>query len=225
MTSCFTGVQAGSTGDDTVATATPVQVTVTPPTTTSNAAGSQPGWLGGKQAEGIVADLHGKYYTPAVNQMLFTTSMAAVVTLPTTLATLASKWCLVNPAGSGRNLEILRFDYFIGSATEVVNVIGLTKSTTVAAALGTLTAGVINNCYLGGTASVATFYTAATHADTPVWYKALFGVNATAVGLFQNYYVADGAIIVPPGYCIDMVTSVATQANSWVDAVWAEVPL
>lgn len=225
MTSSYTGVQAGSTGDDDMSSATPVQVTVTPPTTTSNASGSQPGWLGGKQAEGIVADLHGKYYTATVNQMTFTTSTASAATIPTTLATLASKWCLLNPAGSGRNLEILRFDYMLASATEVVNVIGITKSTQTAAGLGTLTAGIINNCYLGGTASVATYYTAATHADTPVWYKSLLGVDATAVGFFTHTYIVDGAIIVPPGFCIDVVASTGAQANSWVDAVWIEVPL
>ena len=203
----------------------PNQVTVIAPTTTSNPSGSQPFWLGGKQGEGVVTDLHGKYYENAVNGNVFTTSTAAVATLPTTLSSLASKWCLLNPAGSGKNLELIRFDFFIGNATEVVNVIGITKSTSVAAALGTLTAGTINNAYLGGTASVATYYTAATHTDTPVWYKALFAVNATAVGSFQNYYMVDGAIIVPPGFCIDVVTSVATQANAWVDAMWVEVPL
>lgn len=204
---------------------TPVQVTVTAPTTTSNASGSQPFWLGGKQAEGIVAELHGKYYTAAVNGNVFTTSTAAAATIPATLTTLASKWCLLNPAGSGRNLELIRFDYFVASATEVVNVIGITKSTQTAAGLTSLTAGVINNGLLGGATSVATYYTAATHADTPVWYKSLIGINATAVGIPNNYYIVDGAIIVPPGFCIDVVVSTGAQANSWVDAMWVEVPL
>lgn len=181
----------------------------------------------GKQQDAYVSELHGKYYSAAYAGNVFTTSVpaAGTLTIPTTLATLASKFCILNPAGSGKNLELIRFDYFINSATEVVNVIGLTKSQQAVALLGTLTAGVINNVTFGGLASVANFYVAATHTDTPVWFKSLIGVNATAVGLFANSYIFDGSVIIPPGYCIDVVASAGAQANSLCDMMWAEWPI
>ena len=191
-------------------------------------ANSYPVQAGGRQQDAYVSEIHGKYYAGAYGGNMFTTSVpaAGTLTIPTTLATLASKFCLVNPPGSGKNLELVRFDYFINSATEVVNVIGITKSTTAAAALATLTTGVINNTNLNsGLTSVAIFYTAATHTDTPVWYKSLIGVNATAVGLFQNSYMFDGTVVIPPGMMIDVVASAGAQANSLCDMMWLEWPI
>lgn len=191
--------------------------------------GSNPFISQGKAQEMLVAEIRGKYYTAAYRGNCFKTSVpaAATLTIPTTLATLASKWCLVNPAGSVKNLALIRVDYFVNSATEVVNVIGITKSTGTAAALTTTTAGVINNTNIGGAnalASQAQFFTAATHADTPVWFASLFGINATAVGLFVNSYIFDDYLQIAPNNMIDMVASVGAQANSLADAVWAEWP-
>jgi len=182
----------------------------------------------GVRGEVLGNSVYGQYGVAGINGNVFTTSVpaSASLTLPTTLATLASKFCLLNPQSSGKIYELIRLDLFINSATEVVNTIGLTKSTQTAAGLGTLTAGVINNLNVnGGINSTATFYVAATHADTPVWYKSLLGVNATAVGFFQNTYYFNGTVWLPPGNCIDLVTSVATQANAIPDLVWAEWPL
>jgi hypothetical protein len=182
----------------------------------------------GVRGEVLGNSVYGQYGVAGLNGNVFTTSVpaAATLTLPTTLATLASKFCLVNPQSSGKIYELIRLDYFINSATEVVNTIGLTKSNITTAGLTSLTAGVINNCNVnGGLNTTATFYVAATHADTPVWYKSLIGVNATAVGLFQGTYNFNGTVWLPPGNCIDLVTSVATQANSIPDLVWAEWPL
>lgn len=182
----------------------------------------------GRQGDQLVSEWLPRLGTATYRGTLFKTSVpaASTLTIPTTLATLASKFCLVNPAGSGKNLVLARFDYFVNSATEVVNVIGITKSTLTTAGLGTLTAGVINNCNINaGLASVAVFYTAATHTDTPVWFMSLIGINATAVGLFQNSYVFDGSIILPPGNCVDVVASAGAQANSLCDMTWLEVPI
>ena len=181
-----------------------------------------------RQGAQQVSETHGRYYNMSYGGNLFTTSVpaASTLTIPTTLATLASKFCLLNPASSGVNLELVRLDYFINSATEVVNVIGLTKSNQTTAGLGTLTAGVINNLNVnGGRTSQATFYVAATHTDTPVWYMSLFGVGATAVGKFYDSYVFDGSVILPPGNCIDLVASIGAQANSIPQLIWAEWPI
>jgi hypothetical protein len=179
---------------------------------------------GGKQ----VSETHGRFYNMSYGGNLFTTSVpaASTLTIPTTLATLASKFCILNPAGSGVNLEFIRFDAFVNSATLVANVWGLTKSTSAAAALATLTTGVINNLNVnGGRSAQAIFYVAATHTDTPVWYYTLGAINATTGAGTTLSYNFDGSLILPPGNCIDLVTSAATQANSIPQMIWAEWPI
>ena len=203
-------------------------VTAYPISTNSSLGATQFGDQYDRQGGKQVSHNHGNYYNIARGGNCFTTSVpaASTLTIPTTLATLASKFCLVNPASSNVVLELIRFDYFINSATEVVNTIGLTKSTTTAAAIGTLTPGVINNLNVNaGLSSQANFYVAATHADTPVWYMSLIGVNATAVGLFQSSYIFDGSVIIPPGNMVDVVAGVGAQASSLPQMIWAEWPV
>lgn len=185
------------------------------------------------QGDKQVSEVHGRFYTAARGGNMYSTYTAAAVTLPVVASTLASKWVLVNPVGSGKNMELLWCDAFVNSATQVVGVVCITKPVTVAAAgLGTLTQGTIASTVLNaGTTvattnngSVATYYTAATHTDTPVVYKGLFNIEATAIGLFSNRYFFDGGFILPPGTVIDLVTT-AAQANFWADMVWAEWPV
>ena len=59
------------------------QVRVQAPTAISGTDGSVYDQLGGKQAEGIVTDLHGKYYTQAVRGNVFMVStIAAGLAIP-----------------------------------------------------------------------------------------------------------------------------------------------
>lgn len=180
----------------------------------------------GKQGELLASNIHSSYYVAAQAGCAFTTSVpaSATLTIPTTLATLASKFCIVNPAGSGKVMEMFWLDYFVASATEVVNVLGFTKSTLTTAVLATLTAGVINNTSIGNPnniSPVGIFYNAATHADTPVWFKSIMSINATAVGKFYDRAYLDGFLLYP-GNCIDLVASTGAQANSIPDLVWGE---
>ena len=175
-----------------------------------------------------VSETHGRFWNMSYGGNLFTTSVpaAGTLTIPTTLATLASKFCLLNPTGSGVNMELLRFDAFVNSATLVANIWGLTKSNQTTAGLGTLTAGVINNLNVnGGRTSQATFYVAATHTDTPVWYYSLGALNATSGTTSALSYNFDGSLILPPGNCIDLVTSAGAQANTLAQLIWAEWPV
>lgn len=183
---------------------------------------------GHKQGELVTVRSKGTYAKALYDGNVFTTSLQAVLTIPQTLTTLASKFCLVNPASSNKYLEFIRADYFLNSATEVANDIAMTKGLAASANLTALTAGTINNCMAGGPNALGTqalFYTAATHADTPAYYRFLGSINATAVGKFYDSYLFDGSDGLYPGYYTDIVVTLGAQANSLVQLVWAEWPI
>lgn len=196
---------------------------------TALAPGSQPASLAvGPSAELIVSDLHGAWYEIAKAGFVFMAAVTAAATLPVNAATLASVFCIINPTGSGKNLELIDADFASVNATEVVNAIQLVYQTTPGGVTGlsSLTAGTIHSGIIGATAnSVATFYTAATHTGTPTVYQTLWDVTATAAGISNTHYNFNGSLIVPPGTIIDLATSTGALTN-WVGNVrWAEWPI
>ena len=181
-----------------------------------------------RQGAQQVSESHGRFYNMAYGGNLFTTSVpGAGVNIPTTLTTLASKFCLLNPYGSGVNMELIRADLNMAAATPVVGTHGFTKSNQTTAGLGTLTSGVINNMNVnGGRTSQINFYTAATHADTPVWFYSMFSCSvASAIATPNFMHMFDGSIIIPPGNCIDWVMSTTGISAVVPQVVWAEWPI
>src|SRR3990167_8086524 len=81
---------------------------------------------GFKEGGQIVGELHGRWYEAALRGNLFMAyTVIAGVALPVAAATLNSKFTLHNPAGSGKNIELVTFTMGVDSATTVVNGIGL----------------------------------------------------------------------------------------------------
>jgi|SRR5580658_5873326 hypothetical protein len=191
-------------------------------------AGQNPVESQGGYGEQIVSELHGKWYTATRGGLVFTAAATAAITLPITSAALVSKFCLINPLGSGKVMELIDADFASVSATEVVNAIQLVYQTTPGGVTGlaSTTAGTILSSMLGSSApastSVATYYVAATHTGTPVVYGSLWDVSATAAGISSTHYEFDGKILVYPGCIIDLATSTAGLTN-WVGQLrWAE---
>ena len=91
------------------------------------------------------------YYEACLRGNLFMAyTVIAGVALPVAAATLNSKFTLHNPAGSGKNIELITFTMGIDSATTVVNGIGLMiqRTTTGSGGAPTLTTA-CNNFALG----------------------------------------------------------------------------
>jgi len=195
----------------------------------STADGQNPIGLMGRSGELIDTKLHGDYYTANYRGRIFiATTVVAGVTLPVQAASLASKFCIVNPVSSSVNLELIDFDWGVQSATEVVNAIQLYYQTGAAAitGLGSLTAGtILPGTISGGGNPSAIYYTAATHTGTPAPYKQLGMINATANGIPVSHYDFNGKVIVPPGGIIDVAASVGAQANFVCSLTWAEWPI
>src|SRR5947207_3285507 len=85
------------------------QVLVQAPSATSNASGTLAIQLGGRQADGIVSELHGKYYTQNVNgNLYFGANAAAGAAFSIFSNTTFVGLILWNPQGSGKNLSIVK---------------------------------------------------------------------------------------------------------------------
>lgn len=196
--------------------------------TTQLPAGSTPTQSAGGYGEELVAELHGKWYTAARGGLVFIAAATAAITLPLTSAALVSKFCLINPLGSGKVMELIDADFASVSATEVVNAIQLVFQTTPGGVTGLsgLTAGSILSSMLGSSApastSIGTYYTAAVHTGTPTVYQTVWDVSATAVGVSSTHYEFDGKVLLYPGCIVDLVASTAALTNFVGQLRWAE---
>lgn len=200
------------------------------PATLQNSDNSQPILSVGRNGDALVSEVHGKYYAAAARGNLFVmSSLIAGVALPVNAATLVSKFTLYNPAGSGKNLELIEFTAGITSATEVVDGILLGWQTGVAAAgvPGTLTSAPTKaSTLLGqGLTSIANAYTAATLTNGAVLPEYPLGMafDATAAGRSGNFvYQFDGKIIVPPDTLVTFMTNIVAETALTCGLTWAE---
>ena len=186
--------------------------------------------IAGKAGEAVVTELHGKYFTENYRGNVFGFSVAAV-TLPVNAATLASKFGVYNPPGSGKVLELVRCDMAYVVATTVVNGVGLYYSTVASGAAGSTftTAGTAISLNLGGnSAPAAVGYSAVTHVGTPVLAAVMAysgAVTSTTVGVIS--YSFDGSILVQPGtlLAVAMTTAASTGSGFTGMLTWAEIPV
>ena len=121
-------------------------LTTNAPSTTSNADGTNPPFLAGKSGEGMVAELHGKWYTAAYRNRVFLAQTApAGVTIPISTTT-THTFALFNPLGSGVNLELISVDIaattttFVASPIQLGLLAGAVTPTTVTTALTPISA-------------------------------------------------------------------------------------
>lgn len=202
---------------------------ISPITSTQPSGNTMANDFTGPSGEKLVSDTHGKWYNMAYRGGVFTYNVTAV-TLPVIAATLASKFAIYNPANSGKNLELIRLDVGLVSATTVVDTLGLYYSTGTNASGSTFTTpGTALSAIVGAaTQNVATPYSALTHVGTPVRHSIMgfYGaVTTTAANTWNVNF--DGTVIVPPGTVISLAMSTAASTATSVDLglTWAEVPV
>ena len=219
-----------------------MNVQVGPASAVSYGDGSTPAQLGGKQGDGIVSQLHGKYYTQASRGNVFYAG-TAVGGLAFTIFSNATFVGLLlwNPQGSGKNLVPLK-----------VNVAPTTNAATAAAGWGyawinnagsavataavasaftavTATRGSVVCGPAGQGSSVARVGSGATFTTALLWGRAAaFGTSTGAVttqlsvNLTEDF---DGMTIIPPGTIFALTTSILSGITAPASIVWEEVPL
>lgn len=197
------------------------------PSSTSAADGFNAPLLQGKAGEGVVAELHGKWYTSCYRGRLFMApTLAAGITIPSTTAT-AATYLLYNPIGSGVNMELTSINVGFGAATLVVGTISLGLQYGLQVAPTSLTA--LTATPLSGTGkALGTANSAGTLAAAvpTTGLYGLFGISATSGVLAPLQHEFDGKVVLPPGSLGSLCCTIAAQASaSNVTAVWAEYPI
>jgi hypothetical protein len=179
---------------------------------------------GGRQGETLVSDLHGGHYEQAYRGNLF--SICTQGTAVTTTAALATTWTglgISNPAGSGVNLVLLKFQvaqFAVGAAATI----GLMGGT------GVLTATLTPRDRRIGYGTTSLARGSATDTISTPLLIATFGqigsLATTGYGLAQGLTIdIGGALIIPPGSFIASYTSVVTTSALQFNYLWEEVPI
>ena len=224
------------------------QVQVGAPSNVSATDGNLYNQLGGKSSEGIVAELHGKYYTQTYRGNCFMVTTVAAGLAHPIVSTTAPVVALWNPSGSGKNAVLLR--YTSASTLNATCVQGSVFLMAQFNAGNTVATGAVYtafnrsvlgtnlfNCNLGsGNVSVMNASANGTNTLTAasVLIVAVMGQNlpTTAAGAVAAptsipgiVYDFDGTVIVPPGVTVYVAASSASTALSTQSLSWEEVPI
>ncbi len=218
------------------------QIQVGAPSATSIGDGQTPPQLGGKQGDGIISGLHGKYYTQNQRGNVYY-SGTAVGGAAFTIFSNASfvGHLLWNPSGSGKNLSLIRANVtpntqgatatsgwgyaWINNAGSTIGTGAVVSTfTAVTATRGTGLCGV-----LGQGNSVALAGSAATFTAALAWGRsATFGTSTGIVTTQLSYTLSedfDGMMIIPPGTIFALTSAILTGVTASATLVWEEVPL
>lgn len=186
---------------------------------------------GGRNAEVIVSELHGKFYTQAFQGNLFSAVQTAGVTVLTAGATTAS-FALANPLGSGKLLVPVRFEMVITvtPATPVLGAYALYVNVNPAAAVVTGTALVPIPAMVGtSTQPAGKPFTTATLPVAPTLWRLINTRYTGAVTTIPNMPALaidfDGTAILTPGSTLSLqqIAGDSTNASALCAIIWEEV--
>lgn len=183
----------------------------------------------GKQGDGIVSALHGRYYEQCYRGKIFTAATQALVTTTVGLATTYTGLVISNPITSTVNMELI-------SASMMQSVIQATQIEAYAIATGynsttnvthTTPVAVRSSLIGTGAAGVGVADVSATLPTAP-FYDMFVTNTGTATANSTGVQVVDiaGQIILPPGgYAMFVTPAQASVAGMWFGFKWAEVPV
>lgn len=186
-------------------------------------------WVGGPQAEGLISQLHDRFYQQTYNGNMFVASLTTAAAIPINTTTSGVTLCLWNPLGSG--VQIVPVAFIIGytGTTGVAGATGYYYASNTGAQVGTgstitaFTAITINNGVLGVThsdgslpvraGSAATIAAAGTLNRWSIFSEATPATNGTGgpYTLLDNNF--QGSMGVRPGTLLYAAATAATGAT------------
>lgn len=186
----------------------------------------------GKDSELIIAAAHGTLYEAAYRGRLFYSYCAAkTLVASNTTYTGHAIWNSSNQTGNGVNLVVKKIACIVTATSASMTGIALAFSSgqTVVPS-GTTAATLAGSCLLSSGAGSGLSYSAATLSVAGTSFLPLVH-NTAAINTVgtDSYGIVDldGAIIVPPGYVLQLLALGAASAASAVTSsiIWEEVPV
>lgn len=180
---------------------------------------------GGKQGDGIVSELHGRYYEQTYRGNMFGITGGLTTTTAAGAATFTGL-CVVNPAGSGYNMAVNKVFVSQGAALTAETEIGVMYGASTAATTPLTT---IFNRKAGGAASVCTASAGLTLTAAMTAFIVFAGSGSGAITVPGIIPVCgmdfEGSLIIPPGYTLASYTSRVTTTALVFTFQWEEVPI
>lgn len=218
------------------------QVQVGAPSAASYGDNSTPAQLGGKQGDGIISGLHGKYYTQTQRGNVFYSGTAVGGEAFTIFSNASFVGHLLwNPQGSGKNISLIRcnvtpntqgataasgwgYAWINNAGSAVATAATVSVFTAVTATRGSAVCGVA-----GQGSSVALIGRAATFTTALLWGRAAaFGTSTGAVTTQLSYTMSedfDGMTIIPPGTIFAVTSAILSGITASASLIWEETPL
>lgn len=200
--------------------------------------GTQIQQIGTPEASGLVQDLHGQYFELARRGYVFhaSTVIAGKIAL-VAAATLAGVFTVHNPAGSGRNIELIDFTWGPTSATTVVNTIGLLIQRSLSTGGGgvptSTTQGSVHRLGLSGVTPAGLFYSVATLTNVAIpgavgsafpipFYPMMSNAATTDTAGHEMRHEFKGKIILEPDSLVSVCTNITTATIATMAMSWSE---
>jgi hypothetical protein len=196
--------------------------------------------LGGRQGEGVVAELHGKYYVQTYRGKAWNLTLTATAAIPLFATNATPTFFIWNPPGSGVNCVLVRYTVGFSAGTGVAGAIGYAFVTGVNALVGTaapvsaattlaLNAGIVGATYggvtVGGTSATVTG-TAPNAMKMYRWSNLSQGAPiTTTAAIYSLSEDFDGTIIVPPSTLFCPVGNPAPAESVFQSLVGYDAPI
>lgn len=186
-------------------------------------------WRGGKQGDGLVSELHGRYYEQTYRNNMFFAATQALVTTTVGLNTTYTGLCLSNPIASAVNLVL-------NKASLMQSVIQATQVEAFAIATGFNAATNVTHttpvtpraCLIGSGKTPSGLADVSATLPTAPFYTMFVTNTGTIAADSTGLQVVDieGSIILIPGaYALWVTPAQASVAGMWFSFQWEEVPL
>jgi hypothetical protein len=180
-----------------------------------------------KQGALVTSDILGKYGELALRGQMFSAANVAAKATSVALTTTYTGLCVSNPAGSGKNLVMLAFQYAISVAEASIatqHLIAGYSSAGIVTHTVVLPAPGIQPCFINGTSSsVANADTECTIVNPYYLFPVRGGFTAGSLGGPGTATMIDlnGMFVIPPGGWI--ANGSLTATTGFAGFVWAEV--
>ncbi len=201
--------------------------------------GSSAPMLGGKALEGIVAELHGKYYTQNYRGFAFIGSTAAGGVVPPNYSTTAQTFGIWNPAGNAKNAILISLDVgLVSLGTPAVSSLALSytpfagssvasgqiSAFTSAAPLAGIVGNPVNNS-VRFTPSAATTLASTFLMPLPFSYFTTTTTTVATAAANLLHYDFDGSVGCAPNTAIWVGANILTGSTWNISLRWYEAPI